>query len=363
MNTIAAIKNRLNALNMPVLRQEMRIRQRGGRAFGVMFAYTGILSLIAILVLFMSDFTGHHYIQNGVPQSATAALARVGHDIFTGLTFAQLLMVILVVPAYSAGVISMEREKGSFDLLVLTILGSSSIITQKLAAALAQVIMLLIASVPVLSIVFLLGGVSPGEVALAYAIILLTAAAVNSLGVMFSCYLASTRAATFATYLVTVLFLAGLPIANEILQGVSGYGSGNTSTGYAIGITLAVAFAAGIITVFIFGIVALILRRTTSRWNSRTFRMWSFGATYAVVLLTFNIPSVCWAIINSLQVGGMFILLYINAFVAMATIINPYKANPANSNLIIILTMLFSAGCAYLFRNLSINRFNSIRRV
>jgi hypothetical protein len=355
---LSAIKSRIEAFDIPVLRQEMRIRQRGGRSFGVMLAYTGILSFIALVVLFTSDLTGQH-----LQQSGAAAMARAGHDIFTGLTFAQLVMVILVVPAYSAGVISMEREKGSFDLLVLTILGSGSIITQKFAAALAQVMMLLVASIPVLSIVFLLGGVSPGEVALAYTIIILTAAAVNALGVMCSCYFANTRAATFTTYLVTVLFLAGLPIANEILQGMSAYGSRNASTNYALSITLGVAFSAGIISVFLFGIVALILRKLTGHWRSRTFRMWTFGATYAVVLLAFNIPSVCWAIINSMQIGGMFALLYINAFVAMAVLIDPYAAHSINPSLIIAPTLLFSAGCAYLFRNLSINRFNAIRRV
>jgi hypothetical protein len=322
-----------------------------------MLGYIAILSVIAILILFLSDLP-----DSVNPHSGTAALARAGRNMFSGLTYAQLVMVILVVPAYSAGVISMEREKGSFDLLAITTLHSSNIITQKLWAALAQVMMLMVASVPVLSIVFLLGGVSPGEVAVAYALIAMSAAAVGALGVMCSCHFANTRAATFMTYLITVIFLAGLPLAGSILESYRGYNSNSSGLGYALGITIAVAFAAGIIAVFLFGIVALILSKTTGHWRSRTFRMWIFGATYAAVLLVFNIPSICYAIIDAAKIGGLFIPLFVNVFVAMAAVVDPGTL-VANTNLIIILTLLFSAGCAYLFRNLSVIRFNALRRI
>ncbi|MEN6357265.1 MAG: hypothetical protein ABFD83_09300 [Armatimonadota bacterium] len=354
---IGGIAKKIESIDAPVLRQEMRIRQRGGRAFGVMFGYIAMLSIIAILMMYISDPPSSIN-----PQIGTSALERAGRYMFRGLTYAQLVMVILVVPAYSAGVISMEREKGSFDLLAITTLRSASIVTQKLWAALAQVVLLLIASVPVLSIVFLLGGVSPGEVAVAYALIAMSAAAVGALGVMCSCYFANTRAATFMTYLVTVLFLAGLPIAGAILESYRGYSGNSSGIGYALGITLAVAFAAGIIAVFMFGMVALILRKTTGHWNSRTFRMWIFGATYAAVLLVFNIPSICYAIMDTANIGGLFMPLFVNAFVAMAAVVNP-ETFVASTSLVIVLTLLFSAGCAYLFRNLSVIRFNAIRRV
>lgn len=347
----------IKGIDAPVLQQEMRVRQRGGKAFGVMLGYIGILSVIAIFILLLSDLP-----TSINPRSGTAVLARAGRDMFRILTYAQLVMVILVVPAYSAGVVSMEREKGSFDLLAITTLHSSNIITQKLLAALAQVVILMVASVPVLSIVFLLGGVSPGEVAVAYALIAMSAAAVGALGVMCSCYFANTRAATFMTYLITVLFLAGLPLAGAIIQSYHSYGSNSSDIGYALGITVAVAFAAGIIAVFMFGIIALILSKTSRHWNSRTFRMWTFGATYAAVLLAFNIPSVCDPIISATNMGGLFMPLFVNAFAAMAAVVDP-GIFTANTTLVIALTLLFSAGCAYLFRNLSVIRFNALRRI
>jgi hypothetical protein len=343
-------------LEAPVLVQEMRVRQRGAKAFVVMLFYLLILSVATMLMVYFM-----------MPHNTTDSrqMSELGQGIYAALTFLQLVMVVLIVPAYSSGAVSSERERGTFDLLALTLLSSSSIVTQKLAAAIGQVVMLILASIPVMSVVFLLGGVSPVEVIVAYAILLVTAIALGALGMLCSCCLRSSRTSTFAAYSIILLFMAGLPIGGAWLLDMARSGQSVSDGAFPWVFALMFTFVGGVLSLVIYAPLALIMHNKANIWRVRAFRMGIFGAVYALLLLALTVPSTTDLVIDSCYSQGMFLPMFVNPFVALFCFMEAHFGPSGRLGLawwMIVATAAFSLGCAYLFRHISSARFAGLRR-
>lgn len=377
MSFAGQLTTRIPRFDLPMLTHEMRIRMRGGRPFAVMFVYVLVLSAIALAVVYSAaDLQGaprqiavHQYTSG--PAALTGMLAMYGRRLFVSLSLAQLAMIALIVPAYGAGTVTAERERGTLALLSLTLLSSSTIIVQKLAAALAQAVMLLIASGPVLGIVFLLGGVSPPEVFVVYCILLSTAAMVGALGVMCSCLLRNTRSSTFMAYLVTLVFLIGMPIGGVWFKNVASMGLYESATSFPLTFTAMFAFSGGVAALVIYGALALLLRKVSQHWRTRAFRMAVFGAVYALLLLALSVPSTTDMLINTLYRRDVFLPLFVNPLYAISVLTIGGIASPLASGgygcgpmeaLVVGATILFAIGCAYPFKQISAARFESLRR-
>jgi hypothetical protein len=110
------------------------------------------------------------------------------------------LLVVALAPAFTAGAISMEREKQTLDMLATTPISSLSIVIAKLLSALTYLFILIFASIPLTAIVFVYGGVSPEDVVRGYAVLLATAVALGAVGLFFSALVKRTQAATITTY-------------------------------------------------------------------------------------------------------------------------------------------------------------------
>jgi hypothetical protein len=87
------------------------------------------------------------------------------------------------------------------------------IVAGKLLSALAYLLLLLMAGLPLVSLGYLLGGVAPDEVAVAMTLLLVTTLTYGAIGLWFSARLRSTIAATALTYAAIVLPLVLIPVA------------------------------------------------------------------------------------------------------------------------------------------------------
>jgi ABC-type transport system involved in multi-copper enzyme maturation permease subunit len=189
-------------LDNPVLVKEFRTRMRGARAYWVLLGYTLFLAGVVAMMYFA-------YYTNATQQTDPSSSGSVnmqgarelGRAIYYFVFIAQAIMVALITPAITAGALTIEREQRSYELLVTTPLRSSDVVRGKLTAAVSFVVLLLTASVPLVSLSFLVGGVSPAEIAFSYLLISLGAFVYGALGIFWSSALASTAAATVVTYL------------------------------------------------------------------------------------------------------------------------------------------------------------------
>ena len=354
MNRIAAFVQRKRHMDLPVLAQEMRVRQRGTRPFIVTLVYVVALAIVAM------SFT---YSASSIATSDPSEMSEQGRQFFLVLVLAQLAMISLIIPAYSSVVVSTEREKGTFELLMLTMLSSGGIVRQKLSAAIAEILMLTLTSVPLLALVFLFGGVAPWQLALAYCMFVTTALLLGSFGVFCSCVFSKSRVATSVAYLGMFVFLLLMPLGTEWLKSVTTYGLMGSAETFPVILIGLLVFVGGIAALTLYAVAAALLKRRVRLWVVRAFRMSMFGACYALVLMVIAIPS-----LSDLAIRILFgiddeisLPMLVNPFVAVVALVEN-RDNPGLTTLIVCSTLGFAILSAYLFVILSVRRFCTLRR-
>jgi len=203
MDKLGAIRQKLGG--NPVTVKELRGRMRGARAFIILTIYLGILVTLVSLVYF--GFTAS---SRGL--MAPEIRLNMGKVIFGVVVTMELFLVIFVSPGLTAGAISSEREQQTFDLLRTTLLPARSLVLGKLLAALSFIFMLLLATLPLQSLSFLFGGVAREEFIIANILLIVSALAYSSLGMLFSSLFKRTLIATVLSYATSILVVFGLPI-------------------------------------------------------------------------------------------------------------------------------------------------------
>jgi ABC-type transport system involved in multi-copper enzyme maturation permease subunit len=201
---------RINA----VLGKELTTRMRRGRAALILTLYLVVLAVVSLLLL----------INQGTPEDY-ATSARLGQGLFAVLTGFQMALIIFITPASIADAISGERQRQTLDLLLGTRLSSLSIVLGKLAAGLAFDVLLILASVPLFSLVFLFGGVSPADLASMFAVFLATTLVLGALALFISTITRRGSATIIVSMLCTLGLTAGLGLVTAYLGVVPG-GSG-----------------------------------------------------------------------------------------------------------------------------------------
>ncbi|MHB9024256.1 MAG: ABC transporter permease [Armatimonadota bacterium] len=191
----------------PLLWEELRRRFRGGRGQLVLLLYGLLLVLLLLVAAAMANLGDN-------PRE----WARFGKLLWARVLLpGQLAAMILLTPGLTAGAISMERERGTLDMLFLTPLASLTIVTNKFFGATGQMLMIVLSGLPVVSTVFLYGGVSPAELFGGYLLILVTGLTYAALGFLASCLFRRTTTAVVWSYGFMLLALIGLPVALGLL--------------------------------------------------------------------------------------------------------------------------------------------------
>ena len=183
--------------------KELRGRMRGRRAFVILTIYLMLLGGFAWMVEMLVERS----VASGFNQATGSA--QIGQAIFIALLFFETLLVLFLAPAFTAGAISLEREKQTLDLLVTTPISSLAIVVGKLLSALVYVFLLIIASIPLTALVFLFGGVGPEDLVRGYAVLLVTALGLGSVGLFCSTLVRRTQAATIITYFTVLAMTIG----------------------------------------------------------------------------------------------------------------------------------------------------------
>jgi ABC-type transport system involved in multi-copper enzyme maturation permease subunit len=211
--------------------KELRGRVRGRRAFVVLTFYLLFLGLFAWAWELVAE---RAYVQNAALQGASAALASsiVGQEVFGALILVETLLVVFLAPAFTSGAISLEREKQTLDMLTTTPISSLAIVVGKLLSALAYVFLLIAASVPLTAIVFVFGGVAPDDVVRAYAVLIVSALGLGSMGLFISAIMQRTQGATVVTFFAVLFLTLGTMFGVLFWNTMSGV---NSSTGFLTG--------------------------------------------------------------------------------------------------------------------------------
>lgn len=190
----------------PVMLKELRGRMRGARGFAIITIFLTLMGFFTLLLYLLQ-----------IPQGGVVVTGELGRELFIGVLFIELMLIIFIVPALTAGAITNERERKTYDLLQTTLITKATFVVGKLQSALGYIVLLLLSAVPLQSIAFLFGGVSEAELLLALLVLMVSALTLGAFGMFFSSITERTLAATIRSYTVAIGITVGLPVVAAIL--------------------------------------------------------------------------------------------------------------------------------------------------
>ena len=193
----------------PVYKKELKTSVRSVKMAWTILGYNACLTVIALLAFY----------------ACFANRSRIDYsEILTIYAFIACLefgLILFVVPALTSSAISGERERQTLEILLTTTLKPIQIITGKLYASISEIILLVLSSLPILSLVFTIGGIHMADLVTLMLICVVTAIFVGAIGVFYSTVFKRTVPATVMTYgtLIIVIFVSvvGLVVAQALM--------------------------------------------------------------------------------------------------------------------------------------------------
>ncbi|WP_235885663.1 ABC transporter permease [Paenibacillus cymbidii] len=263
----------------PVLDKEFRLRMRSFRSPLAILLYLIAVGLLAFGFIYLNVLGS-----GGAPRINSSQ----SRDMFYFLSVAQLVLVAFMTPGLTAGVISGEREKQTLGMLLTTQMSSTTIVVSKLVSALSFMLLVVVATLPIYSIVFLYGGISPGQLALVFLFYVFTMVALGAFGVLFSTLMKRTMVAVVVTYGTMLFLFGGTALAYLFLQGIDqalhNNGSPGTAHFYWIGLVIGMNPVAALLSIFEPGMSEQIYRSPGNGIYEPPFAIWQqFVVGYALL--------------------------------------------------------------------------------
>jgi ABC-2 type transport system permease protein len=195
----------------PMIRKELRQRMRERRSWVLPSLYLAALGASVTLAYFFST--------EGFPfQMAEPQGAQVGISVFLTIAYAQMALLLLLVPVFSAGSLTIEKEQRTLAMLLTSLLSPVEIWVGKFVSAMLFTTLLLVSSLPVFSLAFSLGGIGPEDLLRATTMTLLVLASISAMGLYFSSIFRRSVHSTAVSYAAVIALTAITFIIFSILQ-------------------------------------------------------------------------------------------------------------------------------------------------
>ena len=179
----------------PIFAREFRTVPRRAGHYGMRAAFLGLLWTLGLTAWLATGGLGED------PQ--IGATARFGVLLFQVLTFVLVTLLTFFAALSAASTVAQEKDRRTFLLLLLSDLRDYEIVLGKLLGSLLPIILILLGTLPVLALLLLLGGITPGQVVQSWLIVATTALAAGSLGGLISLW----RDRTFQSLALSVIAL------------------------------------------------------------------------------------------------------------------------------------------------------------
>ena len=183
-----------------------------------------------------------------VPMGA-APPAQQGASIFQVLTYIAVFYTIMSALRLTADCVSSEKRDGTLGFLFLTDLKPYDVILGKLTGTSLNALYGALASLPVLAIPILMGGVTPADLFRLALVLLNTLFFTLTLSIFVSSVCRDEKKAVGVTTMLLIGFTAGLPLVGNIASGIKGTRSvaavlGTISPGHACSRITSAAYVA-----------------------------------------------------------------------------------------------------------------------
>jgi ABC-type transport system involved in multi-copper enzyme maturation permease subunit len=200
----------------PIVHQELLLGSRRNRLHILRWLYGGwlVVQVCWFWVLFQSEQRMRQVQQQafGGPEIVQylSAPEVVGRRFTETYITQQLMLLLLVTPAFVAGAITDEKRRGTLQYLMTTDLESRHIVLGKLLGRVAQVALLTITGFPLFFYLAGFAGASPIALAIALVVLIVPLLALGSATVLASVWCRQTRDAVLGLYTLGLLVFSGV---------------------------------------------------------------------------------------------------------------------------------------------------------
>ena len=204
-----AARDAVRGMFGPVFTYEITRLGRRRLTFILRLLYVlAILALLALMYFSWLEDIGY-FRRNGPDRIPTERLSNFATKFFYAFVGVQYAVVILLTPAYVAGTVADEKERKTLEFLLATDLRNREIIFGKVAARVTNLLMYVLAGLPVIAFMQLFGGIDPDQLLAATAATVITVIGLSALSVAFSVAMRRPRDAIALTYLAIIVYIAG----------------------------------------------------------------------------------------------------------------------------------------------------------
>ena len=213
----------------PIIKKDVKVQSRSMKiCFGV-FAYELVLALVFFFAMFVIQENNVYSTRNIYSDLVT---------LYPILAVTQFMILGVIVPVRTASAISGEKERQTFDIMMTTGMTPFSVISGKVMTAIVQSMLFIAASLPIMALSFVVGGMSWSYLFWFFAIALLISLFSASIGILCSSICKKSVSAVIMSYgFYLVFFIATLlpAILYEIYDNSGQYAVSVVTTGYRYG--------------------------------------------------------------------------------------------------------------------------------
>lgn len=184
----------------PIVKKDVKVQARSMKICWSVFAYELILALVFFLAI---------YVIQSASRYSTSNIYSAMVWLYPVLAVTQLIILGLVVPIRTASSISGEKERQTFDIMMTTSMSPFSIIAGKVMTAVVQGMFFVVASMPVMALSFIIGGMSWAYLFWFLGIALLVSFFSASIGILCSSLCKRSISAVIMSYAFYLLFFLG----------------------------------------------------------------------------------------------------------------------------------------------------------
>lgn len=195
----------------PIVKKDVKVQARSMKICWGVFAYELILALVFFLA--MSVIQAQSVYSTGNIYSAIVWL-------YPALAVTQLLILGMVVPIRTASSISGEKERQTFDIMMTTSMSPFSIVVGKVMTAIVQGMFFVVASMPVMALPFIIGGMSWVYLFLFLGVAALVALFSASIGIFCSSLCKKSISAVIMSYVIYLVFFLGTIVPQLVYSAI-----------------------------------------------------------------------------------------------------------------------------------------------
>ncbi len=196
----------------PLLIKELSELANRRRTYVFRFVYATLLFGAGLIILF------NHGGGRG------DVMPNVGRELFLQLVFIQQIAILLLVPSMTASALTLEKERETLPLLLLTTISPYEIILQKFLSRVVTVLSYVMLSFPLLAVAYAYGGVPVIMLGATCAVLVVTVIYQAAFSIMCSSYFRTTVEALIGVYVLQApisLFASGV-VPSLVVRGDGG---------------------------------------------------------------------------------------------------------------------------------------------